>query len=275
MPQNPKQSPVIQFITLAWQNATKGVPFSYERINHTMSRAMSVALGAFEFGLNDYAVIANGEFGACHWLDTENCYTAAVVNGNTSACLSIEKHLGREPIIADNVDPPKYGDRNTHLVGKRQRERLHVGARFPWKGETVTVTSIGTDSATACSYRKRKDGATDEEFGVWLIRRDVDQCKLPPKVAKLLRSMCDDQSHDYSAKVLHRYTITREAVIADRAKRKRRQEILDRLADVRETDLDGPVEALKAIGVVTSADFDKAPLKKLEKVLAKFAEKTA
>ena len=244
----PEKSKVMQFITLVWENATKGVPFSYERINHTMQRAMSVALGAFEFELDDYGDICRGDFRVGYWLDCERAYTSAVVNGNTSAVLSIEKHLGREPIIADDVDPPDYWqDRNTHLVGTRQRERLHVGARLMWKGELVTVTSMGQDSATACSYKTTMEAQ---------ICPTCRHCRFGEKT-----------------KVLHRYTITREAVIANRADRKRRKEIWDRLAAARENDSDGVIDSLKAIGVATVADFDKAPLKKLEKVLAKFQSK--
>jgi hypothetical protein len=240
-----KESAAIQFIRLAWGNSTAGVPHSYERINHTMQRAVSVALGAFAFELGDWKIIST-EFRSGYWLDTERCYTAAIVNGNTSAVASIEAYMGRTPLIADDVDAADdYQDRNTHGVGTRQKERLHVGAKFPWKGETVTVTSMSKDSATACSYTK------DEYVN----------CK-----------ECGGYTSGGSKKLLHRYTITRDGIIAERAEQKRRSEIGDAMRKLPD-DVQAELRlALAKLHIVSRADFNRAPLAKLEKVFAKFVE---
>jgi hypothetical protein len=264
-----KRSMVLRYLDDVWNHVTSGVPSSYERMNHTMDRAVRLAVGAFEFEEGDWREIVLG-YRSGYWLRTEPMYAAAIINENASAVASIEKYLGRTPLIADGVRLCSYGgDRNVHSAGHRQKERLHVGASFRWKGEYVTVTSMGNDSAIACSYKPRKGKPTDDEFAKWLRHRGLpDVKKVPKRALELLRQMCDEQSHDYSNKVLKRYTITREAIIAERAERKRRQEIWDSLANIRGQDPDGPIKALKKIGVVTGADFDKAPLAKLEKVLA-------
>lgn len=240
-----KESAAIQFIRLAWNNSTAGVPHSYERINHTMQRAVNVALGAFAFEPGDWKIIAT-EFRSGYWLDTERGYTSAILNGNSSAVASIEAYLGRTPLIADDVDPADdWQNRNTHLVSTRQKERLHVGARFPWKGETVTVTSMGKDSATACSYAK-------EEY----VR-----CK-----------ECKGYKSGGKQKILHRYTITRDAILAERAEQKRRAEIWDAMHKLpRKVQAELRI-ALAKLHIVSRADFNRAPLVKLEKVLAKFVE---
>jgi hypothetical protein len=161
---------------------------------------------------------------------------------------AIESYLGRTPLIADDVDAADdWQNRNTHLVSTRQRERLHVGAKFPWKGETVTVTSMGTDSATACSYAK-------EEY----VR-----CEL-----------CNGYKSGGSNKLLHRYTITRDAIIAERAEQKRRKEIITEFQKLAADDgvrID-ILNALKMPEDATAGDLNAVPLSKLEKVLAKFVK---
>lgn len=236
------ESQVIQFLRLAWKNSDAGVPFAWERLNHTMAAAMRVALGAFKFEPGDYAT-AMKEFNGGRWCDPEGSYATAVANGNTSACVSIEKYLGREPIIADDVKMAGRYDSNTHLIADRQKERLHVGAGFTWKGDRVKITSFSGNAAIACSYRK----VGEEES-------------------------CDKCGHSRSwprEKVAKRYTITREAIIAERAERKRKSEIWERLVDLKAGEL-----VRTELGSTNRDVFDRQPLKKLEKILAK-AEKTA
>jgi hypothetical protein len=269
-----KDSPCIAFLRLAWSNASKGVPFSWERLNHTMGKAMYVAIGAFKFELGDFEQ-AQGEFDGGRWCHIEQCYAVAIANGNTSACLSIEKYLGREPIIADLVRVPSPGgDCNVHMTGDRQRERLFVGAQTKWKGETVTVTSFGKDGAVACSYKPRETGVTDKQFSDWLDRLCLKTTKLPKEATEKLRRLCERDYADYSRKILRRYTITREAVIAERAEMKRRSDIETKFVDLCGNDKEAVLAQLAKIGVSKSADFFTVPLKKLETLLAKLERET-
>lgn len=236
------ESQVIQFLRLAWENSDAGVPFAWERLNHTMAAAMRVALGAFKFEPGDYAT-AMKEFNGGRWCDPEGSYATAVANGNLSACVSIEKYIGREPIIADDVKMGHVYQANTHLIGDRQKERLHVGCSIRWKGETVKVTSFSGGAAIACSYKR------------------VGEMKACDK--------CGHTTEWPKEKILHRYTITREAVIAERAERKRKVEIWGRLVDLKAGEL-----VKGELGSTNRDVFDRQPLKKLEKILAK-AEKAA
>ena len=232
------ESQVIQFLSLAWKNATENVPFSYERINHTMQRVLFAAVGSFKFELDDWKKINEG-FRSGYWLDTERYYTAAIGNDNASAVASIEKHLGRTPLIADNVRVASvWSDVNTHgSPGERKKERLHVGAKFKWKGHRVTVTSMGTDSCVACSY---------------VVTNERDEC-----------DACGHVTNWPREKVGRRFTITREDIMQDRAERKRRDEIWSRLVV-----LEAGSDVKRLIGSTNRDDFDKLPLKKLEKMLA-------
>jgi len=234
-------SQVIQFLTLAWDNATIDGPlFSCERLNHTMQRTLFVAVWSFQFRLDDWKEITNGRFRTGYWLDTERYYTAAIGNNNASAVASIEQHLGRTPLIADDVKvASNWQDTNLHgSPGARERERLHVGAEFTWKGHKVKVTSMGTDSCVACSYRRVGEAVVCAE--------------------------CHHQIKWPKEKLHKRFTITRESIIDERAERKRRGEIWDRLYELRAGE-----KVLAVLGSTDRTMFDREPLKKLEKLLAK------
>ena len=233
-------TPVLEFLTLAWGNASKRGPlFSYERLNHTMQRALFIAVWSFEFQPDDWTDIVK-RFSSGYWLETERYYTAAVGNGNLSAIVSIEKHLGRTPLIADEVRvASNWQDTNLHgSPGVREKERLHLGAEFTWKGHRVKVTSMGTDSCVACSYK---------------VTREAENC-----------DTCGHTKTWPKEKLHKRFIITRELIIEERAERKRRGEIWDRLCD-----LSAAEKVQAAIGSAKREDFDRTPLKKLERLLAK------
>lgn len=224
------RSQVVKFLDSVW-NAKVGVPHSWERINHAMREALQLAICRFQFEPDDFNAVENG-YGSGYWFDKEASYALAVICDNRSACESCEKMIGRGPIIADNVRLRPYGDHGgVHVVGDRQSCRLHVGCSFHWNGEQVTVTSFRGSAAIACAY--------------------------------------NPDTYTFRKKVRKRFTITRDDVIADRAERKRREEILDELTKIdKDNGDDRTEEILQEIGVRTKVEFMKVPLKKLERVLA-------
>lgn len=138
-------SPVIQLISLVWENAggDKNV-FSWELYNHQVCDAAILAAAGFpwsEGDMHDVMGFGNSRYSIAKCFHVEHLYSEAVVHRNISACREIERYLEREPIIADNVDG-------------RKRDRLHVGAQTFWNGEKVWVNSFKPDGrANACSYK--------------------------------------------------------------------------------------------------------------------------
>lgn len=189
-----EESAAMQLLSLVWRETNTATAFSWERLNHAMRAALELAIGA---GMK----FAEGDFGATldrwnpgRWLSESDewCYALAVEVGNRSAIAAYEAYRKRGSIIADDVDT---GDRHSgylHLSGRRQRERLAVGFKFPWYGEQATVTSMphGDGPLVACSYAPNPGG-------------------------------------QYRSKILHRYKITAADIIKDRKRRK----LLDRLQD--------------------------------------------
>ena len=202
-----KDSSAIQLLRLVWGNCNESTAFAYERLNHAMYHTLQIAIGSgFGFDIDDFKFIGR-EFRIGFWgcADSggfaESFYSLAAVVGNISACQAFEAYKNRKPIIADDVN---YNNRNGTWMhgggGSRANGRLCVGCTFDWRGEEVEVTSMadGKSQAVACSYKGSRS--------------------------------------DYNRKILHRYTITPEAIIADRAERKERDAIRKR------------AEALVAVG---------------------------
>lgn len=229
-----KRSAVIQLLDLIWENANAAVDHSWERLNHAMYAALKMAVGAgFEWHASDFKHVVEN-YSSGRWISdsTEWVYTLAVVCGNSSAFKSYEAWANREPFIADDVGLREYSAGGyMHMTGDRQKERLAVGFTFPWRGYTVKVTSFAKDgkSLTACSYKPRAEG-------------------------------------EYGDKVEKRFTITRDDIIADRAERKERKEIADKLKGNKDA-----IEALNKAGVKTQKDFARAPIAKLRKIAERLA----
>jgi hypothetical protein len=72
----------------------------------------------------------------------EHYYTHAVECNHAAAYQSFENFAERPGVLweEDGIEP----------------KRLHVGSRFTWKGEFLTVTSMRADSLVACSYKGTK-----------------------------------------------------------------------------------------------------------------------
>jgi len=191
-----EESAAMRLLSLVWAKANTSTSHSWERLNHSMRAALELAIGSgMEFAKDDFAAF-DREFRTQYWMgDTsEWAYRLAVAVGNRSAIVAYEQRKNRGPFIAYDVKFPYLNDSGfTHgNVGTRSRERLVVGAEFPWKGEQVTVTSMphGDGPLVACSYAPTP-GA---------------------------------QHH---RKILHRYKITATDIIEDR----KRRNLLDRLQD--------------------------------------------
>jgi hypothetical protein len=203
-------SPAMRLLLHVWNNINSGGSGGgWGRINHAMRDALTLAIGSgMRFDAEDWLAIQT-KFRSAYWTGVngfEWAYSLAVAIGNDSVYESLESHFGRPPFIADAVTP---GSEYCHTPwlhgcgGMRDRERLALGFEFQWKGEACKVTSFRGDCVIACSYTPSKGEV-------------CPQCN---------RSL--NWSRD---KLLHRYLITRDAIIADRAERKERAEIEGKLA---------------------------------------------
>ena len=185
-----RQSPALKLMLMTYRECCDEAPFSWDRMNTAMSRAMRIAIsGGFRFNEGDFREIPTQCLG-CYWRDLEGCYATAVADENMSAIKAFEAEYGRVGFIADNVtDGCGNWSHFGNTASTRKRGRLAVGSEFPWKGEKACVTSFAADNSyfTACSY---------------------DITRHPTKY------------YVTSKKILHRYKITREMIIADRAERK-------------------------------------------------------
>lgn len=157
----PAKSAVIELLDLIWSNANDGTAHSWERLNHAMRDALSLAVGAgLTFAEGDVRYILS-HYHTGRWIgeSDEWVYRDAVAVGNMSAVKSFEEAKGREPFIVERVNLNIHTNGYMHGGGgTRQKERLVVGAAFKWQGVDVRVTSFADDQShiVACSYKKVK-----------------------------------------------------------------------------------------------------------------------
>ncbi len=230
-----KKSAVIELLDLTWNRTNESVEHSWERLNHSMRRALELAIGAgFDFAEGDMAHV-HANYRSGYWLgeSSEWAYALAIGTGNLSAAKSYEVFRNRGPFVADDVEPGCNSRGFTHGdPGKRQRERLAVGSEFPWKGSTARVTSFSSDGATltACTYKRIPDGEYHKD------------------------------------KLDKRYKISRDDIIADRAERKERKELHVKATALVLAGKLVSGEFLKRLGVESKAEFDAVPIAKVRKV---------
>lgn len=254
-----KTSPVIQLLDHVYEHALKAKPRSWQRVNYAMHRALEIAIGSlFEFHADDWSKIVNG-YNSGYWLgdDIERWYSLCVADGNDSGRDSFEKLRGRESLIADSVEPVK--SHFAHVTGRRQKERLHVGAKFDWYGYRVTVTSFKADgSCTACAYPPNK------------YVQDVPTAPVA-KAMKVVKTAGYEfiPKWDFDQrKPIKRFVITRDGIIEERADRKRRSEIEKTVVDWSSKQRG---DFMVAIGNPKDREaFLRTPLKKLEQAFTKF-----
>jgi hypothetical protein len=191
MKKTKSDSPALAFVRLAWDCACTGVPHAWLPYNQAVRTAAHLAAESFRWATGDIDemwMLRNSRYGIWKCLGEnglETLYTLAVRSGNRTFCEEYERFTGRPPIIADDVND-------------RQKDRLCVGSKFTWKGEQVEVTSFAKDgAAVACSYTEI---------------RPAEVCP----TCRCFRSMG-------KTKILHRYRITRDDVIADRKERNDRE----------------------------------------------------
>lgn len=225
-----KRSQVLQLLDLVWQNTNTTAGHSYERLNHAMQRAVSLAIGSgFKFEEDDMQNISKN-YRSSYWFDQETAYTQAVNSNNQSAAVSFEKWKSRAPFIADDVSYEYSRGTWLHGGGTRKRDRLAIGCTFRWQGYPVKVTSFSGTRVVACSYKKTDDGHST-----------------------------------FSGNVDKIFKITREDIIADRAERKERYEI-----DAALVKLGKGRVALAELGVKTRDEFERIPIKRLRLVAKSF-----
>lgn len=122
------KTPARQLLELVWASTKQD---SWERINHSMRNALSLAIGSgMTFAASDFRNMA--EFRWHYWVGSSDewIYSMAIVVGNTSCVEAYEQWKGRQPFRANNVHDPRWqsagGYIHAHSV-YRQRERLAVG----------------------------------------------------------------------------------------------------------------------------------------------------
>lgn len=250
MPKNTAkpQSPVIHLLDHVWKHCNDGTSHSWERLNHAMSNALSLAIGAgFAFDVGDVKHIMTN-YSSGHWIgeSDEWIYADAIRVANMSAVQSYEAYKNRQPFIADDVRFSMNGSSYMHGGGDRKKERLAVGFEFKHQGKKFRVTSFADDSSyvTACSYKRLKvKGFQGQDY--W------------------------DEKFD------KRIQITREGIKLNRAEMANRKKYIERLnqavldAIARKIDLKPKIsKALKASGCT---DIDAVPIQILKTVADQFA----
>lgn len=230
----PEASSAIRLLDLVWDENQTAVAHSYERLNHAMRDALQLAIGAgFTFAAGDIKHIWES-YRTSYWIgeSPEWVYALAIAVGNLSAVKSFEAWKGRDAFIADDVRLNCSGEGYLHGgPGTRQKERLAVGFTFMWRGYDVKVTSFAGDgqSLTAVSHKERF----------------------------------------HEGKVDKRFTITRDAIFAERAQGRERQKLLEQLNLAAGVNGNGK-EITKALGIKTQADYATLPIDRIRKVAEKY-----
>ena len=142
-----QQTQVVKFLQIAWTNAG-GDPHSWIEFNQRIRSIIHIVAASFFWHEGDIDELMKlgswkGRITTCLGeAGFEGIYSAAVRYHNVSAYKEIERHIGRTPIIADNVND-------------RKRDRLCIGSSFDWKGELVYVTSFNKEgnAVVCCSYK--------------------------------------------------------------------------------------------------------------------------
>lgn len=250
-------SPVIQLLDHVYTNALKADPRSYQRINYAMRNALEIAIGSlFEFDIGDFKhIFSNFNSGFWRGDDVEHWYSKSVADGNASAFMSFEHYAGREQLRADDVTPVE--SHYAHLTGSRAIERLHVGAEFQWLGYRVKVTSFNNDgSCNACAYPKNR----------WVVEQPTSEVAAAIELIKSSGRNVHDRHDEKANKPIKRFKINRDAIISERAERKRRKEIVDAVLEHPEASQQAFMDS---IGNPKKDEFAQMPLKKLESAFAK------
>lgn len=183
----------LDLIKLTWTHAGEGRRgWSWQLFNQAVWQSCQLAAESFKWEKGDIEkmlALANRRYSIVKCLPSpdglEWLYSIAVKADNISFIEEYERWLGRPPLIVDGVD------------GK-QKGRLHLGATFTWYGQSVEVTSMAVEYAVACSYKTVEPATVCKSCGC---------CRTYE-----------------TRKVAKRYRIDREAILAERAERRKRDE---------------------------------------------------
>lgn len=198
-----------------------------------MSAALKLALTAgMKFRPDTFPRIV-ADFRAYRWIGASDewVYSVAVRDGHPSAAVAFEAWKGRLPIIMTDVRPSSsHGGAGSELAACR----VHVGCEFEWRGERVECTSFGKDgAASCCSYRPR------------------------PKTGYAPR------------KILHRYVITRDAVLQERKDKAERAAAVAWFVWLKDAGHVGDSYVKSVLGVKTMKAFAAMPVEKLRRAVKK------
>jgi hypothetical protein len=161
-----QKSPAMKLLELVWGKRCEAAPHSWERVNHSMHIALSLAIGAgLVFDLDDFAEL--NKFRPGRWIgDAEWAYQQAVIDGNLSFCKSFEQARKRIPIYGYGVQSSRFyrsGFLHRESID-RERERLAVGFSFDYSGERPVVTSFSDGCVIACTYKESDKNKVERRF---------------------------------------------------------------------------------------------------------------
>jgi len=134
-------SPAYALCAHVWKNVAGANSLSWQRLNHSMHRALSLAItSGMRFERDDFNRLMK-DFRGGYWVGAghELLYSEAVKARNRSACRSYEHWQERKPIFLENA-------------------RMFVGRQFIWQNTRVRCTSIGTDHLIAVVPKGWEEG---------------------------------------------------------------------------------------------------------------------
>lgn len=159
-------SPAAQLLRLVWEQTNSGMPHSWTRLNQGMRDATLLACNAgFKFHEEDFETWAT-KYRMYKWggndghMLGEVFYTAAVTEGNLSACKSFEAWKKR---------PPFY----------HHGKRVALASRLQWYEKDILVhlqvTSFSKNgtSLTACSWSWSKDEGQKLDRRITITREEL------------------------------------------------------------------------------------------------------
>ena len=213
----PKESPALHLLRHVWESCCKANSHSWERVNHAMANALSLAIGAgLMFAEGDVEGLS--EFSCGYWIGAENgeeFYTQAVIDGNTSFCEAFENARGRGPFRAWGVEAransPYLHCNHVH----RERERLAVGLTFNYAGERPTVTSFKNtervSTADGTVLEPQLDGAYKVKAGKVKAGNDAPSVEDITRVVACTYKKVDE----YREKVDRRFSLCQGDIVKD------------------------------------------------------------
>lgn len=163
-----------------------------------------------KFDVKDFGKIMNS-FRAGYWIGEsgERLYALAAgsdrATENTSFCLAYEHYMRREPFLwAERTKTPA---------------RLHVGERFTWKGQFVTITSFNGNALTACTYKNDSAHASSKPAEVGEVAYTFDGYRKIEAIAREgehLMVRYGPKTDNESTSIARRFKITLEELQAAR-----------------------------------------------------------